>query len=352
VQPGFDPHGVLTMRVNRAAAWSRDSITRFYDVALDRLRSMPGVSHAAMADCSPQSGGCAGQEIAVLDRQAGPRSARAGVHWVTAGWSDVLRVPLLRGRAITETDRKGAPGAAVVSNTAAREIWPDDDAIGQRLVVLGHDTVTVVGVVGDVRYFGIQSAPGPDVYISYYQSPMSFRMMLLLRATGDATALTEPVRRAMREVAPGFPVYDVATLETRIGGALAQSRFLAQLLSVFAVFALVLASIGTYGVISHTVARRTREMGIRIALGATRRDLMGLVVGQGIALATVGGALGLAGAFGAVRVIRTQLYGVEPSDPVTFGSVVLLLLCVVVAASWAPARRAAAVPPAEALRAG
>ena len=352
VKPGFEPRGVLTMRVNRATAWSRDSITRFYDVALDRLRSMPGVSHAAMADCSPQSGGCTGQEIVVFDRHAGPRSARAGVHWVTTGWNEVLRVPLLRGRSIAETDRKGRPAVAIVSNTAALEIWPNEDAIGQQLVVLGHDTVTVVGIAGDVRYFGLRDEPRPDVYISYHQHPMSFRMMLLLRARGDPAVLAEPVRRAVREVAPGFPVYDVATLETRIGGALAQSRFLAQLLSVFAVFALVLASIGTYGVISHTVARRTREMGIRIALGATRRDLMRLVVGQGVALATVGGAAGLAGAFAAVRVIRAQVYGVDPADPVTIGVVVLVLLLVVVTASWVPARRAAAVPAVEALRAG
>jgi ABC-type antimicrobial peptide transport system permease subunit len=177
-------------------------------------------------------------------------------------------------------------------------------------------------------------------------------MMLLLRTSGDPAAQAEAVRRAMREVAPGFPIYDVATLEARMGDALGHARFLAQLLSVFAVLALVLATMGTYGVISYAVAQRTREMGIRIALGATRRDLARLVVGQGVALAAAGGAVGLVGAFAGVRVIRTQLFGVEPTDPITLAGIVVLLVLVVLIASWLPARRAAGVPAVEALRAG
>jgi putative ABC transport system permease protein len=164
--------------------------------------------------------------------------------------------------------------------------------------------------------------------------------------------VAEAARRALREVAPGFPVYDVASLETRIGVALAEPRFLAQLLSVFAAFALVLATIGTYGVISYSVAQRTREMGVRIALGATRRDVTRLVVGRGTVLAAAGGAVGLLGAAAAVRLIRAQLYGVEPSDPVTLAGIVVLLMLAVVVASWIPARRAASVPPVEALRGG
>ena len=352
IRPGFEPRGVLTMRVNRAAAWSRDSITRFYDVATDRLRSIPGVTQVAMADCSPQSGGCSGQEVWLPDHPAGPHGVGAGLHWVTPGWNDVLRAPVVRGRSIDPADRKGTPGVAVINETAARDFWPNDDPIGKRMIVQGTDTVRVVGVVGDVRYFGLHIPPRPDIYISYYQFPMSFRMMLLLRTGGDPASVAEAVRRAMREVAPGFPVYDVATLEARMGGALAHSRFLAQLLSLFAALALVLATMGTYGVISYAVAQRTREMGIRTALGATRHDLTRLVVGQGVALAAAGGALGLVGALAGVRVIRTQLYGVEPSDPVTLGAIVVLLALVVLVASWAPARRAAGVPAVEALRAG
>jgi len=351
VRPGFEPTGVLTMRVNRAPAWSRDSIDRFYDVAVNRLGSLPGVTRVAIADCVPQSGGCSGGEVTVLDRQAGAQNMVAGQHWSTPGWTDVLRVPVLRGRSIEATDRTDTPRVTVVNQSAARAFWPNDDAIGKRLV-LGRDTVRVIGIVGDVRYFGMQEPPRPDVYISYYQFPMSFRMMLLLRTTRDPATFAEAARRALREVAPGFPVYNVATLEERVGQSLGQARFLAQLLSLFAILALVLATIGTYGTISYAVAQRTREMGVRLALGASQRDVIRLVVGRGVALAAAGGALGLIGAFMAVRLIRAQLYDVEPTDPVTLAGIVVVLLLAVVAASWIPARRAAGVPPVHALRGG
>lgn len=210
----------------------------------------------------------------------------------------------------------------------------------------------MVGVIGDVRYGGIGQPPVPDVYMSYYQQPMSYRMMLHVRTHGDPAAASEAVRRALREVAPGFPTYDVVTLEGRIRAALGESRFLAQLLSVFAGLALVLATIGTYGVISHAVAQRTREMGVRVALGATKGDVMRLVVGQGIALAAVGGVVGLGGAAVATRLIRARLYGVEPTDPVTLLCIVVVLILAVLAASWIPARRAAGVPAIQALRGG
>jgi putative ABC transport system permease protein len=352
VQPGFEPRGVLTMRVNRAAAWSRDSITHFYDVAVDRLRSIPGVRQVAIADCAPQSGGCSNQEIGVLDAAVEGRRAEAGLHWITPDWEDVLRVPVLRGRSIQASDRKGAQRVALVSRAAAREFWPNADALGKRLILNGQDTVRVVGVVGDVRYFGIHRPPVPDVYISYYQFPMSFRMMLHLRTNGDPASFAESARQALREVAPGFPMYDVATLETRIGGALAQPRFLARLLSLFAALAIVLATMGTYGVTSHSVAQRTREMGVRIALGATRSNVMRLVLGQGLLLAATGGALGLAGAFAAVRLLRTWLYGVQPADPVTLFGIVVVLTVVVVVACWIPARRAASIPSVQSLRGG
>jgi predicted permease len=274
-----------------------------------------------------------------------------GSHWITPDWNAVLRVPLLRGRSIQPTDLRSTPRVALVSQSAARELWPNADALGKRLL-LGHDTARVVGIVGDVRYGRIQEPPRPDVYVSYYQFPMTFRMMVFLRAKADPASLVEPARRALREVAPGFPVYDIATLQMRIGGALAETRFLAQLFSVFAVLALVLATIGAYGVISYSVARRTREMGVRIALGATQRDLTRLVVGQAVVLAAAGGALGLVGALGAVELIRSRLYGVEPTDPVTLAGIVVLLTAVVVIASWIPARRAAGVSAMQALRTG
>jgi predicted permease len=350
VQPGFVASGVLTMRVNRASAWSRDSITRFYDVALERLGRIPGVTHVAMADCAPQSGGCTADEFQLVDR--GMLKVRAAVRWITPQWHEVMRVPLVRGRTFETTDRHGAPFVALVNQEAARLFWPGEDPIGKR-IVQGRDTARVVGVVGDVRYGSLQSPPVPGVYVSYYQVPLSFRMMLHLRTSGgEPAAIAEMARRALREVAPGFPMYDVATMETRIGGSTARARFLAELLSAFALLALLLATVGTYGVVSYSVAQRTREMGVRIALGATGGDVVRLVVGQGARLAVVGGVIGLAGAVQATRVLRSQLFGVEPTDPVTLTGIVIVLMLAVVAACWTPARRAANVPAVQALRGG
>jgi ABC-type antimicrobial peptide transport system permease subunit len=181
---------------------------------------------------------------------------------------------------------------------------------------------------------------------------MSYRMMLHLRTSGDPAGVAEGARRALREVAPGFPIYDVATLETRIGVALGDVRFLAQLLSAFAVLALILATIGTYGVISYSVAQRTREMGVRIALGATQADIVRLVVRQGAMLAAVGAPIGLIGALAESRLIAAKLYQVTPSDPVTLAGIVVVLTVAVIVACWVPARRAASIPAVQALRGG
>jgi predicted permease len=352
VRPGFEPSGVLTMRVNRAPAWSRDSISRFYDVALDRLRSLPGVTQVAIADCAPQSGGCTGMGVHSPDRPERV-PVPVGIHWITSDWNAVMRVPLVRGRLIQPSDRKGTPFVVLVSETAAKTLWPGEDPLGKTVVSEGGgDTARVVGVVGDVRFRGIQSRPMAEIYMSYYQQPLSYRMMLHLRTTQDPAFVAEAARRALREVARGFPVYDVATLEERIGGSLGQARFMAQLLSLFAILALVLATIGTYGVISYGVAQRTREMGVRIALGARARDVIRLVVGQGVRLAVVGGIIGMAGAIVATRSIQIRLYDVPPADPWTLGSIVVLLALAVLAASWIPARRAASIPAVQALRGG
>jgi predicted permease len=281
------------------------------------------------------------------------RGEHAEIHWITPQWNALMKVPLLRGRLIESTDRRQTPYVVVVNETAARTFWPGEDPIGKRVLGAQGDTARVVGVIGDVRFGNLGSQPNPAVYQSYYQQPMSQRMMLHLRTTGgDPAAIGELARRALREVAPGFPVYDIATMEARVGGSLAEARFMTQLLTVFAALALVLATVGTYGVISYSVAQRTREMGVRIALGATSSDVIRLVVGQGATLAAVGGVIGLAGAWQATRLIRTQLYGVEPADPVTLSGIVIVLTAAVVAACWIPARRAANVPAVQALRGG
>jgi predicted permease len=275
-----------------------------------------------------------------------------GVHWISPSWPSVLHVPLERGRLFTAADRRGARKVVLVSETAARTYWPNEDPLGKPVSVgqggFWKDTAYVVGVVGDVRYETIDAPPRPDVYLSYLQSPS--RALLYVRTAGDPLAVAGAARRAVAEVASDAPVYEVRTLASRFGDALAFARLSAVLLACFAAAALGLATIGVYGVISFAAAERTREMGVRVALGATRGDVARLVLRQGLGIALAGGALGLAGAYAATRVLRSLLYDVTPSDPVTFAGVVALLLGVVLLASWTPARRASRVPPAEVLR--
>jgi ABC-type antimicrobial peptide transport system permease subunit len=213
----------------------------------------------------------------------------------------------------------------------------------------GFDSVEVVGVVGDVRFGTVDSLPGLDAYASLYQSPRS-GAMIFLRSSGDPASLAAPARRAIREIAPDVPVYDARTLASRVADATAQARFSATLLALFAIVALVLAGVGIYGVVSYAVARRTREIGIRVALGASRGDVLRLVIGRGAALAGIALLFGLVGAVVATRVLRTLLFDVTPTDPATYLAVMALMAGCALLASWIPARRAARVHPADALR--
>ena len=325
------------------------------DRLLERLGSIPGVSGVGFLDCPPLNGGCSETSLAQRDRpEVAPGSELSvGVHWVTPDWFPTLRVPLQRGRLFTNGDRRGTQKVVLVSETAARRYWPGQDPIGRPVSVgqggFWKDTAYVVGVVGDVRFGTLDSLPKPDVYLSYYQSPRG-RMMMFLRTAGDPASLTPAARREIAALAPGVPLYDVRPMTTRVSDAMAYARFSALLLAAFGAVALALAALGTYGVISFGVSQRRKELGIRVALGATRGDVLRLVVGQGVGLAVVGGVLGLAGAFAATRVLASLLYGVTPSDPMTLASIVALLVGAVIVASWIPARRAASVHPAEALR--
>jgi predicted permease len=357
VRPGFDAEHVMTMRVNRAADWARDSIAQFYDAAIDRLSALPGVTSVSIADCAPLSRGCYDRtELMRVDQRTtgAPVRTVVGAHWITPEWPATMRVPLLAGRMLTRADGRDARRVILINESAARQLWPGESPIDRPVVLnIDHfrqDTAYVAGVIGDVRFGSIDSLPQPDVYVSYFQSTFTYRMMLFLRTRGDPEVLAQAARLAIREVAPGFPVYDVASMQDRVVATTAQSRFIASLLGAFAGLALLLAAIGTYGVISFGVAQRTKEIGVRVALGATRGHVVRLIVGQGVALAVIGIVCGLAGAIAATRVMRSLLYGVEPTDPATLFGIVGMLIVAVLAASWIPARRAAGVPAVQALR--
>ena len=277
------------------------------------------------------------------------------MHWVTPSWHSLMHVPLVRGRFFTRDDRLGVRKVVLVNAAAARQFWPGQDPIGRPVSVgqggFWKDTAYVVGVVGDVRFGSLDSAATPDVYLSYYQSPRG-RMMLMLRAAGDELSLAAPVRSVVRELLPSSPVYEVRTMRERVGDAMRYARFSTIILALFGVVALALATMGTYGVISFGVAQRTREIGIRMALGAQHGELLRLIVRQGLVLAMVGGAIGLVAALAATRVLRSLLFEIVPGDPLTFAAILALLVLAVLAASWIPARRAATIHPSEALREG
>ena len=357
VNPGFDASHTLTMRFNLPQEYGSDSLPGFYDDVLDRFAALPGVTGTALIDCPPLNGGCNGTAIKFRDRppMAAGTEPDIGVHWVTPSWMAMMHVPLVRGRYFDRGDRSGVRKVVIVNQAAARKFWPNEDPIG-RPVSIGQggfweDTAYIAGVVGDARFNSVDSAAVPDAYISYYQSPRG-SMMVMLRSAGDAAALGPAARKVLGNVMPGAPVYDIRTMSDRVADALSYARFSTILLALFGVVALALATMGTYGVISFGVAQRTREIGIRVALGAPRGELLRMIVRQGMLLALAGGAAGIVVALVATRVLRAFLYDVLPSDPATFGAILAVLALAVLAATLIPARRAASVDPSEALRDG
>ena len=357
VDPGFDAGHLLTVRLTLPDDQvPRDSLPGYYDRLLGGLGALPGVTHVALGDCPPLSGGCNITIVTFPDRPpaAQGENATIGVHFVTPTWFGALHVPLKRGRLLTGADRVGAPKVILINEAAAKKYWPHEDPLGKVVDVFqgGFQTgATVVGVVGDVRFATIDSTPRPDAYISYEQAPRA-AMMIFIRTKGDPLAIASAAGRVVRGLATGNPVYDMQTMATRVAAASAQARFTAVVLGLFAAVALALAVMGIYGVMAFAVQQRTREIGIRMALGADRARVLRMVVRQGASLVTVGGLVGLAAALALTRILRSMLYGIDPSDPITYGMIVLVLGGAALLASWLPARRAASVDPTRALRGG
>jgi predicted permease len=277
---------------------------------------------------------------------------------MTTGALEAMRMSVARGRGITAADDATAPLAALVNETMARTLWPGVDPIGRRFRMASSTApwATVVGVVRDVRSTGIGEPPGPEFYVPHAQflrfgGWLPRYLTLVVRTAGDPAALAASVRRALQAADPELAVAEVRTMRQVVDRSVARPRFTMLLLSGFGGMALLLAAVGVYAVISYSVAQRTRELGIRVALGAQRRDVLGLVVRQGIGLAAAGVAVGLVGALATSRLLRSLLFGVSPVDPLTFAVIPLLLLAVALLASVLPARRATRVSPIAALRA-
>jgi putative ABC transport system permease protein len=269
---------------------------------------------------------------------------------VSPGYFETMRVRILRGRAFTDTDRAGGEPVAIVSETAERILWQGRDPIGDRLrLAPAAPWMTVVGVAGDVLNRRLTETPQPILYRSLEQSS-DLSLALLIRTRGDISHLGESVSREVRGVDPDLPVHSIRTMTALIEGAVAERQFLMRLLAAFGGIATALALLGIYGVMAYSVSQRTREIGIRMAIGARRIDVSAMIMRRAVAITTTGVLAGLAASLGLTQLVRSQLFGVQPSDPITMSSVLVLMTVVAAAAAYLPARRAARVDPVVALR--
>ena len=350
---GIDPRSVLTAGVSLpSASYTPDAGRNLYAELVARVQTLPGVEVASLGSCPPVTGGCNSTSIWFPPRPHTDISPLISIYWATPGYFDTLRIRVLQGRGFTDADRVGQPKVVVVNETAARTFWPNGNAIGQKIAVGQggfHDGAEVVGVVSDVRYRAIEAAAGTQVYVPLAQSYQS-GMRLFVRSSVDTTNLVAAISREVRALDANLPIIGVKTMEGYVGDAMWRTRVATWLLSAFAALALLLTAIGVFGVMAQTVAQRTQEFGIRMALGAQRRDVLSLVFGRGVLVTGAGLAAGLVASLAATRVIAAFLYDVAPSDPVTLGAVALLLGGVSLAACYVPARRATRVDAIVALR--
>lgn len=351
--PGFDAEGVLTASVTLPAASYAKPEQRigFYGRLLDRLGAVPGVRVASMVSFIPLGGSDTGLNL-LVEGQPPPRPEDTPIFWrriIDPSYFRVMRIPLLKGREFTLHDT-GSPRVAIINETMARRYWPGTDPLGKRF---GSRSTwyTIVGVAGDVRFTSVAKDADPEFYEPYRQAPQA-EMTVAVRTESDPMLLAPALRRAVLEIDPTQAVSSITTMSQRLSQAMGTARLAATLLSVFGTVALLLAAVGIYGVISFSVARRTREMGIRMALGASGRDVLWMVVGQAVTLASIGVAVGIAGALALAGVVRGMLFGVKATDPFTYLVVSVLLIAIAALAAYVPARRAARVSPSVALRYG
>jgi putative ABC transport system permease protein len=351
--PGFRAERVLTWEFRLPVSRYREpaQIAGFFRQVTERMSAVPGVESVALVRAIPFSGN-GGSELYAVDGREEPRAGqepRAQSNIVSPAYFETMHIPLLRGRVFDARDRADSPRVVVINATMARQVWPDEEPLGRRLRFKGReDWATVIGVVGDVRHSGLDEAPTAQVYTAHEQDPRIFAC-LVARTAGDPRAMAEPLRRAFWTVDPDQPVWKVRTMEELVSAARGSSRAMATLVGVFAVASVLLAAIGLYGVMSYAVSLRTREIGIRMALGAGGREVMRLVVGRGVALTAAAVLVGLAGAAALGRVLVTLLFGVTPTDAPTFLLAAALMFTVSLLASYLPARRAARLDPLHAL---
>ena len=366
VNPGLDPNNVLSMTVGIPFPSTRFPTplqqSNFFNDVLQRIRALPGVESAGVIDALPLTGGGSTQPIAIEGRPAQQMADQpeVAVRTISPGYTAALRIPLLRGRNFTDADTAGRPATILVSESMAKRFWLNEDPLGKHLTMTFFPDASreIVGIVGDVKDSGLEVVdPVATLYMPLAQlsAPLqgawtSFPMSLVVRTTSDPSSLTSAVTTAVHQVDSELPLLQILTMQDVIGASLSQQRFNMLLLAVFAGLALLLAAIGIYSVLSYSVKRRVREIGIRMALGAEVGDVLRLIVIEGMRPTLIGLAIGLAGALALGRVLANLIYGVKPTDPITFGAVSVLLAGVALFASIIPAYRATRVEPMKTLR--
>lgn len=359
VEPGFDARGVVVMGLTAPSSEYPDEAQQaaFFQDILERVRSLPGVSAAGLSTDPPLSGEGRQSGLRIqgqLEPPPGVLPPLADIQVVSPGYLATLKIPLVSGRGFTERDARGAPLVAMVDDAIARRFWPGSSPLGKRIAVdAGEDGQMiwreVVGVVGSVKAYGLDAESRILVYAPYLQEPES-SVALAVRAQTPPATLVPAIRREIWRVDKNQPIGDVRVMENLLASSLGPRRLHVLLLGVFAATALALAALGVYGVLAQAVAHRTREIGIRMAVGASREDVLRLVFRQGLGLVVTGLALGMLGAVGVTRLLRSLLYEVSTTDPLTFALVSLLLVGVALVAIYVPARRATRIDPMGALR--
>jgi len=365
VQPGFDPHNVLTMSVplprNRYSS-PAGQINFFQDV-LAHIRALPSIDSAGVIDSLPlSSDGGSHQPFSIEGRPVQQMSDQpeVDVRLISPGYLQAMHIPVLRGRNLTDADATGRPGAALISDSLARRFWPKEDPIGRHITLTFFPGIVreIVGIVGDVKLDSLdETRPVATIYVPLAQLTVptqqtwhSFGMTFAVRTNSDPLNSVAAVTKAIREVGPDLPVVDVMSMNDVIAQSVSPQRFNMLLLASFAGLALILAAVGIYSVLSYTVRRRIREIGIRMALGASNHDVIRLVLADGLKPILAGVALGLAAALALGRVVSSLIFGVRATDPLTFAAVALLLLLVGILATIIPAYRATGIEPVRILR--
>jgi putative ABC transport system permease protein len=357
VRPGFNSEQILTMQVRlpRAKYSELPQVSNFYDRLLERVSTLPGVHSAAISSSLPPNGLQVSDTFNVegILSADDAHSPLGSLLFSTPGYFKTLGVPVLQGRDFSDRDTPAGPRVVIINETLARKYFPHESPIGKRFKEGGSDRTVnpwmeIVGVVGDVKYEGLDLPTAPAYYIPFRQNPIR-GMNLVVSSSVAPSALTAAIRAEVRKIDPEIPVSRVSMMEKLLNESVAQPRFRTFLVGIFSAVAMLLAAIGIYGVVAYSVSQRTQEIGIRMALGARRSDVLRLVVRHGMRLTLAGVALGVLGALALTRLTANLLFGVGATDPVTFAAISILLICVALLACYIPARRASRLDPMVAL---